>query len=77
MQITNIQEIESAINQYDVVVLKKNKNGVVVMSMEEYKSKMLNERIEKHLFQSEKDIDEGRTVKASEVFKGLKAKYEF
>lgn len=35
MQITNIQEIESAINQYDVVVLKKNKNGVVVMSMEE------------------------------------------
>lgn len=77
MQITNIQEIETAINQYDVVVLKKNKNGVAVMSMEEYKSKMLNERIEKHLIQSEKDIDEGRTVKASEVFKGLKAKYGF
>lgn len=77
MQITNIQEIETAINQYGEVVLKKNKNGVAVMSMEEYKSKMLNERIEKHLLQSEKDIDEGRTVKASEVFKGLKTKYGF
>lgn len=65
------------INQYKEVAFKKNINDVVVMSMEEYKSKMLNERIEKHLLQSEKDIDEGKTVKASEVFKELKAKYGF
>lgn len=77
MQITNIQEIETAISQYGEIVLKKNKNEVVVMSMDEYKDKTLNERIKRHLIQSEKDIEEGRTVKATEVFKGLKAKYEF
>lgn len=77
MQITNIHEIETAISKYGEIVLKKNKNEVLVMSMEEYKEEMLNNKIEKHLLQSEKNIEEGKTVKATEVFKELKAKYEF
>ena len=50
---------------------------MIVISIDESKGKMLNERIEKHLLQSEKDIEEGRTVKATEVFKWLKVKYGF
>lgn len=37
MQQLNIQEIETAVNQYgEIVVSKNNKNNVVIMSMEEY-----------------------------------------
>ena len=46
-QLINIEEIETAVNQYgEIVVRKNNKNKVVVMSMEEYKKKMLDEEIE-------------------------------
>ena len=46
-QLTNLKEIETAVNQYgEIVVSKNSKNNVVVMSMEEYKKKMLDEEIE-------------------------------
>ena len=55
-QLTNIKEIEAAVNQYgEIVVRKNNKNNVVVMSMEEYKKKMLDEEIERKILQSEED----------------------
>ena len=39
-QLTNIQAIETAIDQYGEIVLSRNsKNNVVVMSMEEYRKK--------------------------------------
>ena len=77
-QLINIQEIEEALEQYgDIVVSKKNKDNVVVMSMEEYKNKLLNERIEKHLLKSEEDIENGKTRKAVDVIKELRLKYGF
>lgn len=37
-QLKNLEEIESAVNQYgEIVVSKNSRNNVVVMSMEEYK----------------------------------------
>lgn len=57
-QLTNIQEIEAAINQYgEIVIIKNNKNDVIVMSMEEYKRKNMKEDIIKNLKKSENEIE--------------------
>lgn len=76
--LSNIQEIEDAVNQYGEIVIRKNKNNnVVVMSMDEYRKKMLNNQIEKKLLKAERQIAEGKTVKADEVFKELEEQYGF
>ena len=75
-QLTNLKEIESAVNQYgEIVISKNNKNNVVVMSMEEYKKKMLDEEIERKILKSEEDYNNGRVRKAEDVFKEWKLKY--
>ena len=78
MQAINIQEVETAINKYgDVVLTKNSKDNIVVLSVEQYKDKLLNEEIERKLLKAEKQIEEGKTVKATEVFKELEEKYGF
>ena len=75
-QLTNIKEIETAVNQYgEIVVSKNSKNNVVLMSMEEYKKKMLNEEIERQILKSEKDYNNGRVRKAEDVFTEWELKY--
>ena len=77
-QLTNIQAIETALSQYgDIVISKNKKDKAMVMSMEEYRKKLFEEQIEKKLTKAEKQIEEGKTVKASEVFKELEAQYGF
>ena len=78
--LTNLKEIETAVEQYGEVVVSKNEeNNVIVMSMEEYKKRKLelDKIIEKHLLKSEDDIKMGRTRKAREVFKEFEEKYRF
>ena len=78
MQNINIQEVETAMNKYgDIVLTKNDKNNVIVLSVEQYKEKLLDEEIEKKLLKAEKQIEEGKTVKAAEVFKELEEKYGF
>ena len=75
-QLTNLQEIEKAIKQYGEIVISKNKkNNMVVMSMEEYKNKMLDKEIERKILKSEEDYNNGRVRKAKDVFKEWKVKY--
>ena len=75
-KVKNIQEIETAVNQYGEIVIKKNKkNGVISMSMEEYKNNLLGEDIEKNLLKSEEDYNNGNVRKAEDVFREWKAKY--
>lgn len=75
-QLTNLKEIETAVDQYgEIVISKNNKNDVVVMSMEEYKKKMLDEEIEKKILNSEDDYNNGRVRKAEDVFKEWELKY--
>ena len=53
-QLTNLKEIENAINEYgEIVVSKNSKNNVVIMSMEEYNKNILREKIIKELKKSE------------------------
>lgn len=77
-QVTNIKELETAVNQNgEMVVSKNSRNNIVVMSMEEYKEKLLDREIENKLLKAEKQIEEGKTFKATEVFKELEEKYGF
>ncbi len=78
MQAINMQELETAMNKYgDIVLTKNDKNNVIVLSVEQYKEKLLDEKIEKKLLKAEKQIKEGKTVKAADVFKELEEKYGF
>ncbi len=77
-QVTSLQEIETVINQNGEMVIGKNsKNNVIVMSMEEYRNNIFDNETVKKLLKSEEDIEKGRTRKATEVIKELRAKYEF
>lgn len=77
MQQLNIKAIETAVNQYgEIVISKNNKNDVVIMSMEEYRKKLLDKDIIKHLLKAEEDIKNGRVEDARRVFKEWKEKYE-
>ena len=71
-QAINIQELENALNMYGDVVLSKNsKNNIIVMSIEQYRDKLKKEKIEEKLLKAEKQINEGKTVKATDVFMEL------
>ena len=75
MQNINIQEVETAMNKYgDIVLTKNDKNNVIVLSVEQYKEKISKEKIEKKLLVAEKQIEEGKTIKAVDVFKELEEK---
>lgn len=78
MQAINMQEVETAMNKYgDIVLTKNDKNNVIVLSVEQYKEKISKEKIEKKLLVAEKQIEEGKTIKAVDVFKELEEKYGF
>ena len=78
MQTINMQEVETAMNKYgDIVLTRNDKNNVIILSVEQYKEKLLDKKIEKKLLNAEKEIEEGKTVKATDVFKELEEKYGF
>lgn len=75
-QLTNLQELEMAVNlNGEVVVTKNNKNNVILMSMEEYKKGLIKDKIKNNLIKAEEDIKLGRVRDAEEVFKEWNAKY--
>ena len=75
-QLTNLQELEMAVNlNGEVVVTKNNKNNVILMSMDEYKKSLIKDKIKNNLIKAEEDIKLGRVRDAEEVFKEWNAKY--
>ena len=75
-QVNSISEIEEFLDENgEMVIGKNNKNNVVIMSMEEYREKMLKENIEKNLIEAEHDIENGRVKDATEVFENWKGEY--
>ena len=75
-QLTNLQELEMAVNlNGEVVVTKNNKNNVILMRMEEYKKSLIKDKIKNNLIKAEEDIKLGRVRDAEEVFKEWNAKY--
>ena len=77
-QLTNLQEIETAVNQYGEIVLKKNsKNNVVVMSMEEYNKNIMKKEIIRALKKSEEEIEKGEGIDSDKAFEELRQKYGY
>ena len=75
IQVTNIQDLKTAVNQNGEMVITMNNNDIVIMKMEEYREKLLKEDIEEHLLKAEDDIRKSRVRDAREVFKEWKGKY--
>ena len=75
IQVTNIQDLKTAVNKNGEMVITMNNNNIVIMKMEEYREKILKEDIEEHLLKAEDDIKNGRVKDAREVFKEWKEKY--
>ena len=75
IQVNNIQDLKTAVNQNGEMVITMNNNDIVIMKMEEYREKLLKEDIEEHLLKAEDDIRKGRVRDAREVFKAWKEKY--
>lgn len=75
IQVTNMQDLKTAVNQNGEMVITINNNDIVIMKMEEYIEKLLKEDIEKHLLKAEDDIKNGRVKNAREIFKEWKGKY--
>lgn len=74
-QITNIQDLKTAVNENGEMVITLNNDNIVIMKMEEYKRRLMKEEIEKHLLKAEDDIKNGRVREAREVFKEWKEQY--
>ena len=74
-QVTSIQELRNAVNKNGEMVIALNNNEIVIMRMEEYREKVFEDEIEKKLLKAEEQIKEGKTIKASEVFKELEEQY--
>ena len=75
IQVTNIQDLKTAVDQNGEMVITIDNNDIVIMKMEEYIEKITKEDIEKHLLKAEEDIKNGRVKDAREVFKEWKEKY--
>ncbi len=76
-QVTNIQALKTAINQYGELVLSKKNNNVFYMSMEEYNEKKIKNEIINKLKKSEKEIENGEGIDAEVAFKELRHKYGY
>ena len=81
-KVIKLKDIEYTLSQYEeieepIVVERENKSDVVILSLKEYKEKLLELDIIKHLKKSEEDIENGRVVSADEVFRELKSEYEY
>lgn len=76
----SLKEIEEILEPYGeikepIIVKRKNKKDVVIISFEEYKKKILETDIIEKLKQSEEDIKNGRIVDAKLVLQELSEKY--
>lgn len=81
MQITT-QEVEKTLEKIEIIeepiiVKRKNKEDVIIISLQEYKEKMLKKEIIEKLKKSEEEIENGNGIDADIVFKELRDKYEY
>lgn len=81
MKITT-KEIQRTLDKYEnieepIIVKRANKEDVVILSIKEYKNKILKNEIIDKLKKSEEEIREGKGIEADLVFEELRQKYEY
>lgn len=76
----SVKELETTLEVMDdiknpIIVKRKNKSDIVIISIEDYKNKILESDIIENLKQSEKDIKEGNVESADLMLAELDEKY--
>ena len=77
-----VQEIEETINSYTnieepIIVKRKDKEDLIIISMEEYKKKLYLADLDKKLLEGEEDIINGEVYDARDVLMELREKYGY
>jgi len=77
-----VEEIEETINSYTnieepIIVKRKDKEDLVIISMEEYKKKIYFSELDKKLEEAEDDIENNRVYSAKEVLQEMREKYGY
>lgn len=77
-----VQEIESTVNEYTdiaepIIVKRKNKSDLIIISIDEYKKKVFLAELDRKIQEGEEDIKNGRVHEADEVFSELRQKYGY
>ena len=77
-----VQEIEETINSYTnieepIIVKRKDKEDLIIISMEEYKKKLYLADLDKKLLEGEEDIINGDVYDARDVLLELREKYGY
>jgi len=77
-----LKDVEYTLSQYEeidepIIVKREEKSDVVILSLKDYKEKLLEFDVIRHLKKAEEDIENGRVISADEVFRNLRAKYEY
>ena len=76
------KEVEDVINSYTsieepIVVKRKNKDDLIIISMEEFKKMAFLHDLDQKLSEGEEDIKNGKVYSAKEVFEELGEEYGF
>jgi len=77
-----VKDLEDTLANYEdieepIIVKRENKSDVVILSMKEYKEKLMELDIINHLQKSEEDIENKRVISANRVFEDLRNEYEY
>lgn len=78
----SVDEVIDTINECanidePIIVKRKNKEDLVIISMEEYKRKILLSELTEKVAEGEEDIEYGNIDDAKKVLKELRSKYGY
>ena len=78
----SVKELESTISLMDdiqepIIVKRKDKQDLVVISLEQYKKELFLAEISSKLEKSEKELEQGKVHSARHTFKELREKYGY
>lgn len=81
-KVISIKELEKTVNDIDeiqepIIIKRKNKEDLVVLSLAEYKKKLFLTELSSKLAESEEQYESGQVYSAESVFKELKDKHEY
>lgn len=77
-----VNELKNEVDSFDevnepIIVKRKNKQDLVVISLEQYKKQMFLEKLSSKLEKSKKEVEQGKIHSARTVFKEMKTKYGY
>ena len=77
-----INELKNEVDSLDdvnepIIVKRKNKQDLVIISLEQYKKQIFLENLSSKLEKSKKEVAQGKVHSARTIFKEMRAKYGY